>query len=400
MIYPFENYQKHELGYWLKSYAQNGGNIDRKHTLVDLSGSDFSGESYALESWFAELKKSSGARDFCGNSSGGVVQCATANSNFDNTMLKRHAHKEIQPDLMDTLAAMEKAGASDQIVNSMMRNYLKSVFNEHAEGFKRIWTVINEKYDPLFNVDVEDIEKHTGSDTDTHTGTDTTTKSGNDALAHTGTNALAKSGTVAVAHTGKDTDTHSGTDTVTNDGDDSKTTSGSIENEKSGTETTADGANSGSTTNNSSFVFDSVAAVPENTSDVDLHTEKSLSFSNRKDTQSYNNLKEQTDYNSTHETEYDTTTERDYNSTETTTNNTTDTTTFNDTATTTYNSGNEIEYDTESKSTYNSTITRTKKGNQGITMSQEMLEREIESWSNIDYLKYVVDTVAHEIVLW
>lgn len=336
MLYPFEKYNTSDCGHWLRKYAQNGGTVDRVHVLIDLSGTDFSSESYFTEPWFQELEKASGVRDFCGNTAGSVARCTTQNSNFDNTFLNRHAHKELQPDVLAMVEGMTAGGASDADINLILRNILKSVFNEYAESFKRIWAVINEHYDPLFNVDVTDEEKHTGTDTDKHTGSDTTAKTG--------------------------------TETLNNDGKDTDTTTGSIENAKSGSETVKDGDNSKTTTSNHTFAFDSVAEIPDNGSETVLDTEKITEFNNRKDTQTFNNHKVEHGYDSSHETEYDTS------------------------DATTYNSNLET--------IHGHVITRTKKGNQGITMSQEMLEREISSWSNIDFLKYIVDTIARELVLW
>ena len=384
MLYPFERYKHDDCGYWLRKYAQNGGNVDRVHVLIDLNGTDFSGESYFTEPWFQELKSSSGVRDYCGNTSGSVAQCTTLNSKFDNTFLNRHAHKELQPDVLAMLDGMTEGGASAAVINSMLRNILKSVFEENAESFKRIWNVINEDYDPLYNVDVEDIEKHTGTDTDKHTGSDTTAK--------TGTETLTNDGKDTDKHTGSDTTAKSGTETLTNDGKDTDTTTGSIENAKTGTETTKDGSGSKTTTNNTVFAFDSVAEIPDTGSETLLETEKITEFSNRKDTQTFNNHKLERDYDSSHETEYDTS----------------DATTYNSTLEHGYDSTHETEYDTSDATTYNSNletihghiITRTKKGNQGVTMSQDMLTSEIEAWSNIDYLKYVCDTVARDMLLW
>ena len=336
MLYPFEKYHNTDCGYWLRKYAQNGGTVDRVHVLIDLNGTDFSGESYFTEPWFLELKKASGVRDFCGNTAGSVAQCTTQNSNFDNTFLNRHAHKELQPDVLAMLEGMNKLNGSTAEINNMLRSYLKGVFDENNESFKRIWTVINERYDPLYNVDVTDTETHSGKDTDKHTGSDTTAKTGSE--------------------------------TLTNDGKDTDTTTGSIENAKTGTETTKDGNNSKTTTNNTTFAFDSVAEIPDNGSETILETEKITEFNNRKDTQTFNNHKVERGYDSTHETEYDTSDETTYNST--------------------------------LETSHGHVITRKKQGNQGVTMSQDMLTSEIEAWSNIDFLKFVVDTVARDILLW
>lgn len=303
-LYPIVKYHNYECGYWLHKYALNSGTIERIHTLIDLNGTDFSGESYFTEPWFLELKKASGVRDFCCYTSGSVAQCTIQNSNFDNTFLNRHAHKELQPDILAILDGLAKGGAIDAQINMMLRDILKGVFDENAESFKRIWSVINKSYEPLYNVDVVDTEEHSGSDTTSHDGTD------------------------------------------------SKTTTGNIEDKKEGKETNKDGNNSHTTTNNGIFVFDSNSAIDDSTSETLLATEKELSFTNRKDTRTYNSLKDQTEYDSTLETEYD------------------------------------------------STITRTKHGNQGITMSQEMLNAEIDTWTKIDFMRYVVDEVARVMLLY
>lgn len=336
MLYAFEKYKKSDAGYWLRSYIQNGANIERQHVLIDLSGTDFSSCDYFTEDWFKELYKDSKVKEYCGNTAGTVVQVTAGNSNFDNTFINRHAHKEFQPDILDALFTMKKAGASDAVMNGFLRNYLKSVFDEYAESFKRIYAVINEAYDPLYNVDVEDKETHSGKDTDTKSGSDTTA--------------------------------HTGTATLTDDGKDTKTTTGNVEDTKSGSETVKDGNNSRTETNNTIFVFDSNSPVNDSGSETILETEKTTSFTNRKDTRTYNSLKDETSYDSSHETEYD--------------------------------EAHETTYDSKLETGYGHIITRTKKGNQGVTMSQDMLEREISSWTNIDFLKYVVDTVARDMLLY
>lgn len=318
--FTFEKYKNIDLGFYLRRYTDAGGTLERRNVLIDASGTGFSSESYFNDDWFNELKKSSGVADYVGNSSGGVSVVNTTNSIFDNTLLSRHSHKELQPDISETLLFMDKCGAPDNVVTGYMQNTLKTVFTEKAESYRRMWAVINEKYDPLFNVDVTDTEEHTGSDTTTHDGKDTTT----------------------------------------HDGKDSKTTSGSVTDAKNGTETTKDGNNSKTTTNNDVFVFDSNSAIDDTKSETILETEKQLSFNNRSDTKTFNNLKDQTEYDSSLETEYDSSLE----------------------------------------TAYDSTITRTKQGNQGVTMSQEMLNAELDTWSKIDFVRYVVDDIAQFMLLY
>ena len=318
--FTFEHYKNIDLGFYLRRYYLTGGNVERRNVLIDLSGSGFSGETYFNDDWFKELKKSSGVSDFCGDTSGGVSMIHTNNSRFDNTLLSRHAHKEIQPDILNTLLYMDKAETPDNVVTSFLQNALKTVFNDKAESYRRMWTVINEKYDPLFNVDVKDVEEHEG----------------------------------------KDTVSRDGKDTVSRDGKDTLTKSGNFETAKSGTETTKDGNNSKTTTDNAIFVYDSNAPIDDTSSTTTLETEKQLTFTNRKDTTTYNSLKDETEYDSSTETEYDSSTETEYDS----------------------------------------TITRTKQGNQGVTMSQDMLKAELETWSKIDFVRYVVDDIARYMLIY
>ena len=333
--YSFEKYKNTDIGYYLRKYQETSGNINRVHTLIDLSGSGFTGEPYYNDEWFTELKKSSGVNDYCAISGGGVGVTSTANSIFDNAMLTRHAHKELQPDIYDVLHYMEHNETPASVVNDFMRSVLKGVFNDKRETFKRYWRVINETYDPLYNVDVTDTETHTGTDTVTHTGTDTTDHTGDDTLKNTGDDTLEHSGTVSDA--------------------------------KSGKETTKDADGSQTTTNNSIYAFDVNAAIDNEKTVTELDTERELSFTNRQDTTTYNNNDKQK-YNSNHKTEYNSTTETEYN--------------------------------TENETEYNSTITRRKYGNYGTTKSQEMVNDEIELAKQIDFIAFVVDTVARDMLLY
>lgn len=101
---------------------------------------------------------------------------------------------------------------------------------------------------------------------------------------------------------------HTGTDTVTFNGSESNTKSGNVEMKKEGTETNSNGTG-GITTTNYVSGYNEGSPVVDNKSTTEGQTE--LSFTNRKDTETYNSVKDEktftgrndeTEYNSTNKT--------------------------------------------------------------------------------------------------
>lgn len=163
-------------------------------------------------------------------------------------------------------------------------------------------------------------------------------------------------------------ETHEGTDiegidgstgiSRTKDGDDTTTHSGKDTLNYKGSETMADGNNSETVVNTSVYAFNSSNPVPESTSTTEHNTSNTKSFTNRAD-----------------ETEHDTETKTEYDTTET----------------------EDITTATDRTFTHGETITTRRYGNQGVTKSTELVDAELSTWSNIDFVRYVSDIIAHTI---
>lgn len=105
----------------------------------------------------------------------------------------------------------------------------------YAQKWQKLYETCNFTYDPIANVDgtstttetrnlteTHDItENHTGTDTDEHTGTDNISHEGTQTAERTGTDTITDTGTDTISHTGTDTDTDTktGSDIVKEDTD-------------------------------------------------------------------------------------------------------------------------------------------------------------------------------------
>lgn len=250
-----------------------------------------------------------------------------ASLNMDGSLnliyhFNRSGNKIISPlvesytDNDEALTAVEKSAIGDALV---------TIYNEKWE---KLYELLSLEYDPISNYDMVENETTTGekTDTTTRTGTDTTTGTGTDTITHTGTEQNANTGTQTTDHTG---------------------TRGTIGEEH------RDGGTTG-TIENGVYGFNSTSAV--NDSESETTTEASTDVGTTETIT--DNLRDV-------RTDALTATRTD-NLTDTETRNITDQTTHNTTDTTT--GENEV------------TRTLTRKGNIGVTTSQQMIQSTIDLW--------------------
>lgn len=331
-------YNKTNLGYYLDKPTEVIGGYDRAITLV-LNPNDlrYTGASFLDDDWFKYIAAATTNHSlYLTESPRTVNRCITANSRLDDDLLRRYGFRVMLPDLLADFHEMgEEVGT--ELLNDWFADNVIELFDTNREAFKRIYAVINEEYQPLYNLDVTYTEQHSGTDVEGIEGTQSTSRT--------------LEGDRTTEYKGSETDAKSGSDTLA----------------YSGSETNRDGDNSKTTTHNSTYAFNSSDPVPESVSEVDHDTETTKSFTNRQDQTTYNSSDTHSFTNRKDETAIDDT-------------EATDTTTASDRS-----------------FTHGEKITTRRYGNQGITKSTELLEDEIRAWSNIDFVHYVTDIVAHRI---
>lgn len=251
----------------------------------------------------------------------------------------------------------------EKCVDNLLRvwsTYLKS----KAHNFDRIYNVLWQEYNPLWNVDGV-----TGTiSEDSHTGTDTRSKTGDDTLKMTGTDTHSLSG--------EDANTLSGTDGVEMGGTDSVDVSVTKDDTtRSGNEVLAA---SGSDVNTKQVAtFDS--------NDNFVNQERNSITNGKTDTHTYNNVKDAHELESGTDTTYGKTID----------------TTYGKVSTMEYGKVDTNQRNMQDKTEYNSTDTDTKnlldkhvdlvirQGNIGVTMSQQLLQAELEA-RQYDFAKMVI----------
>ena len=251
----------------------------------------------------------------------------------------------------------------DECVENLLRvwtTYLKS----KAHNFERIYDVLWQEYNPLWNVDgvTGTISK------DTHTGTDQRRKTGDDTLKMTGTDTHTLSG--------EDSTTLSGTDGVEMGGTDSVDLSITKDDTtRSGNETLAASGNDVNTKQVTTF----------DSQDNFLNAEKNTITNGKTDTHTYNNVKDAHELESGTDTTYGKTID----------------TTYGKVSTAEYGKVDTNNRNMQDKTEYNSTDTNTlnlqddhldlviRQGNIGVTMSQQLLQAELEA-RQYDFAKMVI----------
>ena len=305
------------------------------------------------------------------------------------------------------------SNCTDDQFNSYVETELKQavidLFNAKNVEYKKLYAMSIAEYNPLFNVDGTTIEVHSGTDTNTNSGTDRTSLSGSDTVSHSGTDTTshsgydtaAKTGTDATGRTGSDTIGLSGDDTVKSSGTDTIANSGTDKKRNTGTLTSVD-SNSDTITNKVS-AFDSNSGVDDTESTTDYG--KSNTRTDNLVEEYENHKSTDTTYGKQDKTTHNTTETTTYNSTETLTHNTTDRTDFNSSIATQRNTEDETEYGKVETLTHGHVeamqhgerIEVTKRGNQGITMTQQLISAELDIAPRLNFLNIVAADIAREL---
>lgn len=322
---------------------------------------------------------------------------------------------------------------------------LHSVYDAWREdrlpGYAKLYEALRSKYNPIYNVDVVTghVEEttNTGTDTLTKRGTDTTKLSGTDTTAASGNDVTRAGGRDVDTKSGTDTTRLSGTDTTRLSGTDSERHTGTVTEGHTGTISTAknvtkdDISYKGSeldkkagkeTTTDKVWTFDD-AAEPHNANASVTEYPPIGSSDARADIHEYSSRVDEHRYN-------DVITET-LNNTDTTTNNTTDATTYGKQDATTYGKTETYQhgavdtvdygktetlqhgktdtttYGKQDQTTHNTTDTSTKdllnrhieleikQGNQGTTMTQQMLQAQIDLTARDSIIDMMIADFVH-----
>lgn len=334
MIRPFRRYDISQIGYYLSILTTSGNNVNRAVTLIDgVNDARYAGASFANEDWF-EYVATPGNNKELYLDDGHLRSCQKSNSRLDDNIMKRYGFRYMLPS--DYEIFNEHLGNEDLLVmlNSLYSQYLIELFEEYNESFKRIYDVILQEYEPLYNLDVTYEEEHSGTDSTVSEGgrTDTTTYSGSEKDEHKGTDTLTKSGSEAVGSTGHDD--------------------------------FADQSGAHSETTTHTYAFDSVNPVPDGKSRTDNGRNERTTYG-RTDTTTFNNRQDATGYNSSN------------------------TKTFTNREDETVN-----VHGDSSTITHGEKIITRRYGNQGVTRSDELAIAEITFRDKLSFLNMVSDRVA------
>ena len=337
MIRPFRKYDISQIGYYLSILTEADNNVNRAVTLIDgVNDSRYAGCSFVSEDWF-EYVATLGKNKELYLDDGHLRLCQKSNSLLDDNILKRYGYRYMLP--KDYEIFNEHLGNEDLLVmlNTLYAQYMIELFEEYNESFKRMYDVILQEYEPLYNLDVTYEEQHSGTDTTVNEGsrTDTTT------------------------YSGSEKDEHKGSDTVTK--------SGSESNASTGHDDFADQTGSHTETSTTTFAFDSVNGVPEGTSRTDNARSERTTYG-KIDTTTYTNRQDSTSYNSSN------------------------TKSFTNRQDSTAN----LHADSGSVTHGEKIVTR-RYGNQGVTRSDELASAEIAFRDRLSFLNMVSDRVAQRI---
>ena len=422
-IRTVKKYSKINLGYYLDKPEPVTGGYDRAITLIDgANDSRYAGASFIDDDWFKYIAGSSANKStFITLNPNGVNKCLKANSRLDDDILKRYGYRVLFADLiLDYKELGEEVGK--ELLNAELADRAKELFETKREAYKRIFEVINEEYEPLYNLDVTYEEQHSGTDTTGNSGTTTgnLTKTGDDTVKVTGTEKTgyagsektAYSGTEKTGYSGSESMEYAGSETMEYAGSETMGYAGSETMEYAGSEITADGTGAKTVTNNSVYAFNSVDPVPESHSETLHEKNESKTFDDRTDTKSFDNREDTKSFDDRTDTKsFDNRTDtKSFTNREDTKSfqNREDTKSFtNREDTITHNTNNKTEYNSgESTSgthsntgsiTHGEKIVTKRYGNQGITKSTELLSDQIATWSVIDFIHYIADDIARQI---
>lgn len=262
------------------------------------------------------------------------------------------------------------------------------IYAMNGVSWDRLYKSYKSEYNPIWNVDGTETITETRNLESGDKGSGTTTSSGTDITKHTGTDAYSDTGDDVVKRGGEYSVTQSGTDTTRQTGTD---TTG-----HSGTDTVKTDITSDNTATNRNFNgFNSSSAVPA-------------------DNESTNRTGSQTQTNNLGTTDTETRDLSDavtYGKSETTTDSRTETTTHGKTTTNsrdlsdavTYGKGEKTENENAHTDTGTITTEHTRGGNIGITMTQQMLQADLDYWRQLEakffegVCKSIVDMITYKI---
>lgn len=312
--------------------------------------------------------------------------------------------------------------------------------DDKGPGYIKLYEALRSKYNPIYNVDVV---TGTVSEND-HTGTDTYTKRGNDTMRASGSDINAAGGSDVTRDSGRDVDTLSGTDVNRLSGSDVTAESGSDTLRRTGTESTAHTGTDTTTlggsdtttiagkeklaktgkegVKNQVWTFDD-AVDPHNASATITEYPPLADADARADIKEYENRSDSTQYGKSETTTH--------NTNDTVTNNLTDTTTYGKNDTTTYGKTESYQhgrvdtvdygkattlqhgktdtttYGRQDQTTYNTTDTdiknlkdkglmlEIKQGNQGTTMTQQMLQAQVDLTMRDNIIDMMIADFVH-----
>lgn len=333
---------------------------------------------------------------------------------IEQMIMQQYGHHNILEEYYENeLYDGSLANCTDDQFNSYVENELKQavidLFNAKNVEYKKIYAMSTAEYNPLFNVDGTTIEVHSGTDTNTNSGTDRTTLSGSDTVSHSGTDTTshsgydtaAKTGTEATGRTGNDAVALTGDDTVKSTGTDTVANTGTDKKKNTGTQTSVD--DNSNTITNKVAAFDSNSVVDDTESTTDYGKQNTRTDNL---TEEYENHKTvDTTYGKQDKTTHNTTETTTYNSTETLTHNTNDRSEYNSSIATQRNTEDETEYGKVEELAHGHVesmqhgerIEVTKRGNQGITMTQQMISAELDIAPRLNFLNVVAADIAREL---
>ena len=403
MIRPFRKYDITQIGYYLSILTAADNNVNRAVTLIDgVNDSRYAGCSFVNEEWFEYIASLGKNKELYLNN-GHLQQCQKANSVLDDNIIKRHGYRYMLPN--DYEIFNEHLGNEDllDMLNSLYAQYLIELFEEYNESFKRIYDVILQEYEPLYNLDVTYEEQHSGTDTTVNEGSksDTTTYSGSEKDEHKGTDSLTKSGSETNARTGTETTSFEGSEKDEHKGTDTITKTGSEANASTGHDDFQDQTGAHTETITTKYAFDSVNGVPEATSRTENGRNERTTYG-KTDTTTFTDRQDATGYNSSNTKSFtDRQDEIEYNTSDALSfSNRKDETAYNSSNTKTFTNRQDAlqNYHADSGSvTHGEKIVTRRYGNQGVTRSDELASAEITFRDKLSFLNYVADRVAQRI---
>lgn len=333
---------------------------------------------------------------------------------IEQMIMQQYGHHNIleeyyENELYDGSLANSTDDQFNNYVESELKQAVIDLFNAKNVEYKKVYAMSIAEYNPLYNVDGTTIEVHSGTDTNTNSGTDRTTLSGSDTVSHSGTDTTshsgydtaAKTGTEATGRTGNDAVALAGDDTVKSSGTDTVANTGTDKKKNTGTQTSVD--DNSDTITNKVAAFDSNSVVDDTESTTDYGKQNTRT----------DNLTEEYENHKTVDTTYGKQDKTTHNTTETTTYNSTETLTHNTQDRSEYNSSIAMQRDTEDETEYGKVeevshghveamqhgerIEVTKRGNQGITMTQQMISAELDIAPRLNFLNVVAADIAREL---